>query len=150
MADRSEDDDLEELTNLRRAAVHEGGHTRMAQLKDAVVEWARAKRSGSGTTKVRDQDALPPFTRGLIAVAGCVAEEMTFGQRVELPPSDRELLRRALVDLRDPSQSEDTIRKHAQGLLQAQTREVERIAAILETRANAKVDGDALAELEPE
>jgi chromosome segregation ATPase len=140
----TEDDDAVGA-NLEEACAHESGHVRIAQLEGAEVEWARAKVSGTGTTKLTDPSSVQPLTSALIAVAGRVAEEVLLGTPQEaLPPKDQQQLERALEQLKDSTITPESLRAEVRLTIEENRREVRGITAVLSNRANAKVPGEVL------
>ena len=131
---------------LQESAAHEAGHVLIAGLEGSEVEWARAKRSGSGKTKIKDQDALEPRTQARVAVAGAVAEEVLLGgEQRSLPPNDARLLELALGSLDDPGIDEVVIRDEVRAAVNQHQAGAVSIAELLERRANSSVPGDELA-----
>ena len=139
-----------ESEELWAAAVHEAGHVRVGQLLEGVqVEFARAKASGTGTTKFIAEEKLTSNQEALIAVGGVAAEALVSGEAEKaLPPNDRTRLANALpgldgellVDSRggDPA---EVVRARARELLASHRAELIKLARLLQERANVNVKG---------
>jgi len=151
--DPGSDGELCESGDLWSAAVHEAGHVRIGQLLEGVqVNYARAKASGTGTTKFVDEKNLTSNQEALIAVGGVVAESLVSGEAEKPPPpNDRTRLTNALPHVDgelsagssggDPT---EIVKVQARALLENQRAELIKIATVLKGSANVTVTGGAL------